>query len=387
MKKIFLILIVLFLSGCNYRELDKIAITVGCGLEKVDDGYKITVQIADTQKQGDSNSSTSPVRFKNYAYTDRTIHEAARGILTKLPKKAYTKHMQILVIDEKIANNGINEIIDFWFREVELRNDFYVFVSKDSTPIEVLGVLTQIYPINSVGIRNLIENNFKYLGGTVLTTFDDLTSSYISKTKEIILPTIMVLGKDGNKKDNLESSIPESLISLNETAYFRDNKLVGYLDKKQTIYYNLVKNALKTSIISYECDKDKFVTFEIIENKTDIDIVKNKPEVNIKVQAKGNLTSIMCEYDISKNDGIKMIEKEGSLEIKKQIDSLFKLSKDNKTDIFSIRDIYYKHNNKYYKNISNYNDFFDNLKVNVDVKLNIFEKGNSLQVIANEKNK
>lgn len=387
MKKIFLILIVLFLSGCNYRELDKIAITVGCGLEKVDDGYKITVQIADTQKQGDSNSSTSPVRFKNYAYTDRTIHEAARGILTKLPKKAYTKHMQILVIDEKIANNGINEIIDFWFREVELRNDFYVFVSKDSTPIEVLGVLTQIYPINSVGIRNLIENNFKYLGGTVLTTFDDLTSSYISKTKEIILPTIMVLGKDGNKKDNLESSIPESLISLNETAYFRDNKLVGYLDKKQTIYYNLVKNALKTSIISYECDKDKFVTFEIIENKTDIDIVKNKPEVNIKVQAKGNLTSIMCEYDISKNDGIKRIEKEGSLEIKKQIDSLFKLSKDNKTDIFSIKDIYYKHNNKYYKNISNYNDFFDNLKVNVDVKLNIFEKGNSLQVIANEKNK
>ena len=179
MKKIFLILIVLFLSGCNYRELDKIAITVGCGLEKVDDGYKITVQIADTQKQGDSNSSTSPVRFKNYTYTDRTIHEAARGILTKLPKKAYTKHMQILVIDEKIANNGINEIIDFWFREVELRNDFYVFVSKDSTPIEVLGVLTQIYPINSVGIRNLIENNFKYLGGTVLTTFDDLTSSYI----------------------------------------------------------------------------------------------------------------------------------------------------------------------------------------------------------------
>ena len=90
----------------------------------------------------------------------------------------------------------------------------------------------------------MIENNFKYLGGTVLTTFDDLTSSYISKTKEIILPTIVVLGKDGNKKDNLESSIPESLISLSETAYFRDNKLVGYLDKKQTIYYNLVKNII-----------------------------------------------------------------------------------------------------------------------------------------------
>ena len=38
MKKIFLILIVLFLCGCNYRELDKIAITVDCGVELVDDG-------------------------------------------------------------------------------------------------------------------------------------------------------------------------------------------------------------------------------------------------------------------------------------------------------------------------------------------------------------
>ena len=387
MKKIFLIFIVLFLSGCNYRELDKIAITVGCGLEKVDDGYKITVQIADTQKQGNSNSSTSPVRFKNYTYTDKTIHEAARGILTSLPKKSYTNHLQILVIDENIANENINEIIDFWFREVELRNDFYVFISKNSSPIEVLGVLTQMYPINSVGIKNLIENNIKYLGGTVLTTFDDFANSYISKTKEIILPTITVLGNNGDKKDNLESSIPESLLSIDETAYFKDNKLVGYLSKEQTIYYNLIKNKLKTSVIGYECDKDKYITFEIIENKTNINIVKNRPEVNIKVNVKGNLTSVMCEYDISKNEGIKKIENEGSLEIKKQIENLFNLSKINKTDIFSIKDKYYKYNNKYYKNISNYDDFLDSLKINIDVKLDIFEKGNSLQVIENEKNK
>ena len=387
MKKIFLIFIVLFLSGCNYRELDKIAITVGCGLEKVDDGYKITVQIADTQKQGNSNSSTSPVRFKNYTYTDKTIHEAARGILTSLPKKSYTNHLQILVIDENIANENINEIIDFWFREVELRNDFYVFISKNSSPIEVLGVLTQMYPINSVGIKNLIENNIKYLGGTVLTTFDDLASSYISKTKEIILPTITVLGNNGDKKDNLESSIPESLLSINETAYFKDNKLVGYLNKEQTIYYNLIKNKLKTSVIGYECAKDKYITFEIIENKTNINIVQNRSEVNIKVNVKGNLTSIMCAYDISKDEGIKQIENEGSLEIKKQIENLFNLSKINKTDIFSIKDKYYKYNNKYYKNISNYDDFLDSLKINIDVKLDIFEKGNSLQVIENEKNK
>ena len=110
MKKIIIFLLTILLCGCNYRELDKIAITIGCGIEKVDDEYKITLQIADTQKQGESNNSSSPVRFKNYSYTEKTIHEAARSILTKLPKRTYNNHMQVLIIDEKIAKEGIDEM-------------------------------------------------------------------------------------------------------------------------------------------------------------------------------------------------------------------------------------------------------------------------------------
>lgn len=387
MKKFILFLLIFCLCGCNYKELDKIAITVGCGLEKVDDGYKLTVQIADTQKQGDSSNSSSPVRFKNYSYTDKTIHEAARGILTKLPKKAYTNHMQILVIDENIAKDGIEDIIDFWFREVELRNDFYVFVSKDSTPTDVLGVLTQVYPINSVGIRNLIETNNQFLSGSILTTFDDLADEYVSKTKEILLPAITVLGGNGDKKENLESSNPESLLSIEETAFFKDNKLISYLDKKETIYYNLIENQLKSSIISFECSENKYVTFEIIGSNSDIKIKKNKPEIDLKIKAKGNLTSVMCNYDISKDSGIKQIEKQGSEEIKRNIVNLIDLSKEYNSDIFYFRNLYYKKNNGYYKKITDYDSFYNNLKINVDVYLDIFEKGNSLQVIENEKNK
>lgn len=387
MKKFILFLLIFCLCGCNYKELDKIAITVGCGLEKVDDGYKVTAQIADTQKQGDSSNSSSPVRFKNYSYTDKTIHEAARGILTKLPKKAYTNHMQILVIDENIAKDGIEDIIDFWFREVELRNDFYVFVSKDSTPTDVLGVLTQVYPINSVGIRNLIETNNQFLSGSILTTFDDLADEYVSKTKEILLPAITVLGGNGDKKENLESSNPESLLSIEETAFFKDNKLISYLDKKETIYYNLIENQLKSSIISFECSENKYVTFEIIGSNSDIKIKKNKPEIDLKIKAKGNLTSVMCNYDISKDSGIKQIEKQGSEEIKRNIVNLIDLSKEYNSDIFYFRNLYYKKNNGYYKKITDYDSFYNNLKINVDVYLDIFEKGNSLQVIENEKNK
>lgn len=387
MKKVIFLLLILLLSGCNYKEIDKIAITIGCGLKKTEKGYQVTLQIADTQKQDSSNSSTSPVRFKNYSYEDKTIHEAARGILTKLPKKAYTNHMQILVIDEQIAKEEINEIIDFFFREVELRNDFYVFISKKNSPEEILGVLTQIYPINSVGIRNLLKNNNKYLSGSVLTTFEELVDEYISDTKEIILPTITVIGDEGDKKENLDSSIPKSLLYLNETAIFKENKLSHYLTKDETIYYNLITNKLNQTILSYECEENKYITLEIIENKSKIKIEQNTPNININIKAKANLTSSMCNYDISKESGIKEIEDKAKKEIEQNINNLINKTKEYQTDIFLFKDLYYKYNNKYYNNISDYNEFYKKIKIKTNIELNIFEKGNSLQVIENEKNK
>ena len=131
--------------------------------------------------------------------------------------------------------------------------------------------------------------------------------------------------------------------------------------------------------------ENKYITYEIINSKSSINVNKNKPIIDINIKAKGNLTSIMCDYDISNDDGIKKIENEASLDLKERIINLFEFSKENNTDIFSFTDYFYKFNNKYYKKIAN-DDFYKDLIINVNVNLDIFEKGNSLKVIENEKN-
>ena len=390
MKKVLILIICLFLCGCtNYVELDKLAIMTGMGIDLVDGEYKITVQIADTQKQGTgSTTSTSPVRFKNYSYTDESIHGAARRVMTEMPKKIYSNHLQLLVLSESIIKENIGDIIDFLFREVELRSDFYVLVSKDCTPEDILGVVTQVYPINAVGINKLLTNNSKYLGSSALITFDDLTNYYITKTKEIVLPVITIDGEiDKSSSDkNLESSIPESLLKIDGMALFKGNEFSFYLNSDDSIYYNLSKNGIDVTVIDYECEKEKYVTIEILDGKSDIKITKNKPEVTIKVKTKGNLTSSMCEYKIDKEEGIKQIEAKAEEEIKKNILKVIDISKEYNSDIFDIRDIYFRKNNTFYKKLeNNYDEFYKNLQINVDVELDLFEKGNGLQVIENEK--
>jgi len=390
MKKIVIVLICLLLCGCtNYVELDKLAIMTGMGIELVDGKYKITVQIADTQKQGTgSTSSSSPVRFKNYSYTDESIHGAARRVMNEMPKKIYSNHLQLLVLGENIIQKDISDVIDFLFREVELRSDFYVLVSKDCTPEDILGVVTQVYPINAVGINKLLTNNSKYLGSSALITFDDLTNYYITSTKEMALPVITIDGEiDKSSSDkNLESSIPESLLKIDGMALFKSNNFAFYLDSDDSIYFNLSKNGIDVTVIDYECAKDKYVTIEILDGKSDIKITKNKPVVNIKVKTKGNLTSSMCEYDIDKEKGIEQIEKAAEEEMKKNILKIIDKSKEYNSDIFDIRDIYFRKNNNFYKiKENNYDEFYKALTINVDVELDLFEKGNGLQVIENEK--
>lgn len=390
MKKILILFICLFMCGCtNYVELDKLAIMTGMGIDLVDGEYKITVQIADTQKQGSSSTtSSSSVRFKNYSFTHESVHGAARRVLNEMPKKVYSNHLQLLVLSESVVKENIGDIIDFLFREVELRSDFYVLVSKDCSPEDILGVLTQVYPINAVGINKLLTNNSKYLGASALITFDDLTDYYITDTKEMVLPVITIDGKikESSSDKNLESSIPEALLKIDGMALFKSSKFIGYLSSDDSIYFNLSKNGIDVTVIDYECDDNKYVTIEVLDGVSDISVVKNTPSVNIKVKAKGNLTSSMCEYNIDNASGIEKIEKDAEAEIKKNILKVIDISKDYNSDIFDFRDIYYKKNTSYYKKIkNNYDEFYDSLKINVDVELDLFEKGNGLEVIENEK--
>ncbi len=67
--KLFLLgSLLFFFTGCyNYRELNQLAITSAIGIDKTEDGYKVTVQVINTQKQG-SGSNSSGEQPKIFVY-------------------------------------------------------------------------------------------------------------------------------------------------------------------------------------------------------------------------------------------------------------------------------------------------------------------------------
>ena len=101
------------LTGCyNYRELNDLAITTAFGIDKDENGYKMTFQVVNTKKSSSQDNDSGNPKIIIYEQTGKTTQEAARKIILESPKRVYANHVVLLVIDENIAKEGIENVLD-----------------------------------------------------------------------------------------------------------------------------------------------------------------------------------------------------------------------------------------------------------------------------------
>ena len=79
------------------------------------------------------------------------MQEAFRRVIEESPKKLYGSHMNILIIDESVANQNLPDILDFFARDPEVRNEFYVLIGKSNY---ILSVTT---PLENISSKNILD--------------------------------------------------------------------------------------------------------------------------------------------------------------------------------------------------------------------------------------
>ncbi len=390
MKKILITLSFIFICcGCyNYKELNDLAITSAIGIDKSDNGYKVTAQVVNTQKEGTDNNSSSDPKIIIYEHTSKTVQEAVRYMVLESPKRLYPNHMQVIIISEDVAKDGILESLDLFFRDSELQKNFYVLISKDVSANQILKTLTPADSIVSSNIKKSLESDSSYLGITELVTYDELINTYLNPNKEISLPSVTLKGKKkgSDKIDNIEQSDSSTKVVLSQMAIFKDDKMIGYLDDKQSIALSFIKGKINNTIIKYKCNGG-YVVVETTNSKSSIN-VDNKGNFRIKISGDATINEVSCDINLENDNSISKINKQVNKEIKKNVNNTIKYVKNNyNSDIFNFLDILYKNQYSLYKKISNdwYKDKFKDSKIDIDVDIKVIEKGNTLKVIKNEK--
>lgn len=377
MKKIIILILSIFLlTGCyNYKELNDAAIVSAIAIDKCDDNINhlsVSVQIMNAKK--DEESSQSEITF--YKACGETIYESLQSITLDSPKELYLGDNEVIIISEELLKDKDPlSYLDYFLRDAKSEKDSLILIAKDTKAYNTLKILTPLETIPSQNIKSSLYTSSKYAGLTNITTLDEFISQLINKGEEVILPSLEIIGdiKEGENIDNLSQSDPKAKIKFSDLGVFKNNKLLGYLNNKDSLGYNLIKNEANNSYINFKCDNESYSSIRIESSKTkeEIKFVGNTPTVYLNNELVFDLIEYNCSGSFTDNTKlIKKIEKEVSKKTEDLINNIVdKLYKEYEIDTLNYGSKFYKHYNKKLKkyNIKR-NDVKNHLKFNIKTK-------------------
>ena len=147
---------------------------------------------------------------------------------------------------------------------------------------------------------------------------------------------------------------------------------------------SFVRNKINNTILTYECGDNKYLSSEIMSNKTSVEFLESPLKAQIKINGILNINEITCDIDLEDPVVIDEIEADLEEELKNDVYNTIKyIIEEYNSDVFGFRDFLYKNKTKYYKEIKDdwYDSIFPNMDIDVDVNFNLTGKGNALEVI------
>ena len=255
MKKILLLISLFLLTGCyNYEEINNIILVNGIYIDYQDNKY---IGIFDTDDlvtvQGESINDL----FRNFEESSK--------------KKPFYAHLKVLILSKEALNNNFDEIIDYFLRNNEIRNNFYLAASNN------------INSFKSSHIKSMITNKNDVITSTL---FKKVLTTYLDN-KEIFIPIVEdenITGSIIKKKDKVKE------LNINETRLYKivKNKHPNIIYKNINIYHSKTKYKDNTYYISLDA--------ELKENSNDDIKVILKKDLEEILGKKVNLT-----LDINRN--------------------------------------------------------------------------------------
>lgn len=346
MKKIIILIICIFISGCyNYNELNKLSIVSSVSIDKKDDLYKVGAQVMNVSSNETSDSSKIIV----YEETGKTINEALRKINNKSSRKLYPGHLSKLVLSEEVSKDGINNVLDLFMRIPEIKDEFTITVSKGIDASDVIKIITLPDQIPADFVKNSISSSDIETSLTYSSKLDEFNSLYLKKGIDPVISVIKVdhFSKEGTTTKNTLDSSPKTYIKLDNIGITYKGKLEKYLNDDETTGYNFVRNRINNMIIPIKYDnKYSSISINYSNTKTRVRKNNNKYIIDLYINSKGFLS----EYNSSKKINTNYIEKLTEKKIKYYVDKVINVQKNSKSKFLGFdRDIYlnYPHENNY----------------------------------------
>ncbi len=358
------ILLMLCLAGCGKIELNNAAIPLAFGTDFQDNRIVIAVQFAKPVSPG-ASPGNGP-QFSVITASGRTFSEASRNTSLFFSALPLWSQIQVSLLSDTMAKRGIADQIDFLFRNRYVRKANNLVVTKNTTPQQIFNIEPYLETYTGMAIKQLIKNQETQLGIYTSTTINEFLQRLIEPGIEPVVPMITIR-KNGS----------ENQLLLEDTAVFKDDKMIGSLNETESHGYNLMnphKKTLGLFLIPSPLNPENKVTLEISSmQKKVVPVIQGQ---SIKIYIELNLDGNFYEQGGTENlfspKVFKMIEKTAEQELERQMTLSIRKAKSLNSDIFGWGNLVYKKNPTVWKQVeADWDELFPDIPYEIKVNFTL----------------
>ena len=285
MKKVFILITILLLSGCwNYKELNNCAIITGMAIDYKNKQYQISLLF--------SNSTKESKKVSILTEKGETISEAIKKIGLESPKELYLSHLSYVIVSEQIAKQNIIPVIDYLLREPESNQNFNLVIAKNYDSKKILSVITTLSDYPSQNINSTIKIAEKEQARIINSDFNSFVSTLLKPGINSIANSITLTeDKTNNKLDTL--------------AIFKNEKLIDWATTDESIGINMLRGNVKNLYTNINVE-DANIVINCLKYKNETKYINDS--LNINIYCEGSINEMDKKIDVTNEETKKMIE-------------------------------------------------------------------------------
>ncbi len=371
------------LSGCwDRQEPEQLALVLGLGFD-VDEKsgeYKIIAQIANPLGMGgegpEAGGGGTQEAVWVVAASGETPLMASRNLVIKSSRQINYTHTAVILFSKDLARRGLETVVDFLDRERQFRLVAHPMVVEG----DIRKALEADFALEEVGAVGVVRHHLHASQERAVTRDMILRNIYNTFTQpgwEAAVPRLHLMTDEEGKM------IGEAPVEVTGLAVFRGDKMVGWLDEKETRGLNWVLGEINrvVYVLQSPLEGGKPTTVEVFQaaSRMRAEVKGDRVTVTLEIQADGRLQETLTsrEWLDSESEYTRSLDRRLAQAIRNDVTAaLDKAQQELNSDVFGFGNLLYRTKPQEWRRLSaRWDEIYPEIRVNIMVDANVRRTG------------
>ena len=396
-----LLLCLSFTSCISHNELNETAIVQAIGLDYEEEQFLVTMQIYSPKGAGGSTAiDTSKNNSTIITAKGKTIASAMSNATLVQGNDIFTGHNRILVLGKGFSEQGIQNVFSYFNRSALTRQNVEVLMASGRAQDIITTNIDQGI-LAAETIEKMVKNN-KENGMIYFCPYFKMSKNMNLYNGCIALPMIAPTEEEtGNREEEgeQEGGSPDEKaqsgeqaggqsekiqnvgkLSIEQTAIFKDYRVVEFLDRQETRGLMLLSNMITDAVMVGEGEALGQASVGLYSCKTRLvpEIRDGKAVFHLKAKLRGSLDEVLLPQEKRLDEGdIHQVAENCKEKLTGEAESCFrKAVNKNKSDILYLEDLLKKYEYDFWKaHQDNFDRVLEEAQLMVEMELVIDRVG------------